>query len=286
MSTVYLNGRFVSNDEARISVFDGGFLHGAGLFETMRAENGEVFRLASHLSRLRNSAARLLNSLDPEALPDEGVFRELLKRNQLGEARVRLTLTSGSVREGENAGDGPTICVTAAPLVAYQPGAYVQGVTVVVGQFRQCSGDPTAGHKTTAYLSRLIGLREAQAARCLEALWFTTQNHLAEGSISNVFVVRDGIVLTPPLDTPVVPGIARGVVLELAAAQGIPSKQRPLTINDLLDADEVFLTNAIMQVMPVVRVEKRDIGRAAVGPITRRLSEAYRQLVRKECGSS
>jgi len=127
-------------------------------------------------------------------------------------------------------------------------------------------------------------LREAQRARCIEALWFTTKNTLAEGCISNVFIVRGGILRTPPLDTPVLPGITRGVVLELAQRNEIEAKEEPLGVHDLLDADEVFITNSIMRIMPVVRVEKSEIGGARVGEMTRRISAAYRELVKTECG--
>ena len=117
-----------------------------------------------------------------------------------------------------------------------------------------------AGHKTMNYLPRLIALRAAHANRCVESLWFTTQHLLSEGSVSNVFVVRDGTVMTPPLDTPVLPGIARALVLELCGREGIRCDEAALTIDALLDAEEVFLTNSIMQVMPVVLIERRAVG--------------------------
>jgi len=285
MGTVLLNGQFVAASGAAVSVFDGGFLHGAGLFETMRAENGRIFRLDSHLTRLCNSAGKLLQPLERPDLPAQDQFRELLDRNELREARVRLTVTAGPMREGIDSGDqGRTICVTASPLVAYPAAMYQRGVSVVICQCRQSAADPTAGHKTTAYLPRLLGLRHAHAAGCQEALWFTYQNQLAEGCISNVFVVREGRLRTPPLDTPVLPGIARGVVLQLAAQEGIPFDETPLHIHDLLDADEVFLTNTIMQVIPVVRVEKHDIGGRRVGPLVPRLLAVFRRLVGEECG--
>jgi len=283
MSTIFLNGQFVDSEAAKVSVFDGGFLHGAGLFETMRAENGRVFRLEAHLDRLRNSTGKLLRPIERDVLPAERVFAELLERDGLRSARVRLTATAGSMVESGEASPELTICVTATPLRGYPETMYQQGVTVVICQFRQSPGDPTAGHKTTSYLPRLLGLREAQAARCPEALWFTTSNHLAEGSISNVFLLSDGVLRTPPLNTPVLPGIARAVVIELGGKLGLAVEERPLTINDLLDASEVLLTNSIMQVMPVVRVEKHDIGGAQVGATARRLLEAYRERVREEC---
>ena len=174
----------------------------------------------------------------------------------------------------------------AEAVTSYPHDFYERGVHVAICTFRVSPSDPLAGHKTTSYLPRLLALRDAQQARCVEALWFTTANRLAEGSISNVWIVRDGVLKTPPLDTPVLPGLARGVVLEIAKEIGIETRSCPLTIDDLLDADEVLLSNAIMQVMPVIRVERRDIGTARVGPIAKRLLEEYRRLVRRECGEA
>jgi branched-chain amino acid aminotransferase len=284
-ATLYLNGEFVDGADASVSVFDGAFMHGAGLFETMRAENGKAFRLESHVERLRRSAEQLFVPIDRNLLPSESTLGELLDRNRLKEARLRLTVSAGSMRPDPEAEPAhPTVCVTASALTPYPRGNYERGITVVVCGYRVSTTDPVAGHKTTAYLPRLLGLREAQRAQCMEALWFTTGNHLAEGSISNVFIVNEGVLKTPPVDTPVLPGIARGVVLELAGEHGIDAEQTPLTIDDLLDADEVFLTNAIMQVMPVVRVERHDIAEGRVGAITKRLREGYRELTRRECG--
>jgi len=281
---VYLNGAFVSESQAWVSTSDGGWLHGAGLFETMRAENGRVFRLESHMVRLQYSAVRLLHSIERKDLPSPGDLAELLNRNELVDARIRMTVSAGPVRlEGESHEGRPTVCVTASALLPYPARLYEAGIRVAVCDFRQSADDPIAGHKTTSYLSRLLGLRQAQAAGCMEAVWFTTRNHLAEGSISNVFVVSKGGLATPPLDTPVLPGITRSVVLELAAGLGIETREAALSIGDLLDADEVFLTNTIMQVMPVIRIEKKDIGRGQVGPLTRRLREEYRNIVQREC---
>ena len=172
---------------------------------------------------------------------------------------------------------------TASPLSGYPAELYDRGVNAAICDFRQSTNDPLAGHKSTAYVQRLLGLRQAQQKRCMEAIWFTTRNELAEGSISNVFVVRGGVLKTPPLDTPVLPGIARGLVLQIASDVGIEREECPLMIDDLLDADEVLLTNAIMQVMPVVRVERRDIGQGRVGPISKRLYQEYRNRVQQEC---
>ena len=274
------------SSEAVIGIYDGGFLHGGGLFETMRAEHGKVFRLDQHLGRLRRSAARLLSPLADDALPDAAVLSDLLERNQLESARIRLTVTAGQLR-GERAEQAtPTILATAASLSGYPAQLYQQGVAVIVCSYRLSASDPLAGHKTTSYLPRLLGLHEAQQARCMEAIWFTTGKHMAEGCISNVFVVRDGAIRTPPLSTPVLPGIARGVVLEIAKDCSLKAEETPLGIDDLLDAQEVFLTNSLMQIMPVIRVEKREIGGARVGEVARRLFTEYRKVVEKECAAS
>jgi len=286
-AVAWLNGDFVSAAEARINIFDGGFLHGAGLFETMRAEHGCVFRIASHLRRLCASYEKILRPMTVDSLPSHAQFQELLNRNELETARVRLTVTAGSMKEADsNQGGALTICATAAPLAAYPQCLFDEGVHVIVCPFRQGVDDPLAGHKTTAYLSRLLGLREAAKVPCMEAVWFTTRNELAEGSISNIFVVRNGVLRTPPLTTPVVPGIARSVVLESAAELGIETQESPLHIGDLLDAEECLLTNAIMQVMPVIRVERRDIGGGKVGNMAKKLLDAYRAKVRAECTRS
>lgn len=284
-TTVCLNGAFVSAADARVSVFDGGFLHGAGLFETMRAENGTVFRLESHVARLRRSAERLLRPIERSQLPDAALCRELLHRNELSSARLRLTVTSGELH-GDGGEDEPrlTVCLTAARLAGYPAAHYEQGIAVNLATARTTPTDPLAGHKCTSYLPRLLGLREARRARCVESLWFTTTNHLAEGCVSNVFLVQRGALRTPPLSTPVLPGIARGVVIELAKEFEVEVGESVLGIEDLLGAEEVFLTNAIMQVMPVVRVERHDVGDGRVGAVARRFLEGYRSRVRRECG--
>jgi branched-chain amino acid aminotransferase len=281
-TTVLLNGEFMPASEANVSAFDGGFLHGAGLFETMRAENERVFQLESHIARLQRSASQLLIPIDRHQLPHAEQFSELLAQNGLREGRVRLTVTAGGMKTDD---DTPqlTICATASSLSDYPSQLYDQGVTVIVSQYRQSPHDPIAGHKTTSYLPRLLSLREARQARCIEAIWFTTHNHLAEGSISNVFLMRDGKLKTPPVDTPILPGLARELVLKLAGEVEVEFEECVLSVDDLLDADEIFLTNSIMQVMPVVRVEKKDIADGKVGAVTKKLYEAYRETVRKEC---
>lgn len=283
---VYLNGECVPVARATIGVYNGGWLHGAGLFETMRAENGRVFRLDKHYDRLCASAERLLAPLDRSILPDHGTLASLLERNDLRTARVRVTVTADDMlRTDAEPEHNLTVCATVSPASQYSKEVYDRGVTAVVSKYRQSTADPLAGHKTTNYLARLVALNEARKAGYDEALWFTPSNLLAEASISNVFIVSDGVVSTPPTDTPVLPGLARGLVLELCVDGGIQFAQRSITMDDLLGADEVFLTNSIMQILPVWRVEKREIGDGKPGPVTRGLTEQYRARVAHECRS-
>jgi len=276
---VFLNGELVAASDAKVSVFDGGFLHGAGLFETMRAYAGKVYRLDEHLERLLNSAKKL-------AIPVAGNKDDLhdavvrtLEANGLSEARLRLTVSRGDLR-GESKG---TILITASQLQTYPEEFYQKGMSVVISDSKVSSSDPIARHKSTNYLARLLVLRKAQQLKAGEALWLTESNHLAEGCISNVFLVKDGKLLTPSLDEPILPGVTRAAVLELAKAENIPVGEQALAIDDLLGADEVFLTNSIMEIMPVCRIEKHVVGDEKPGAMTKQLGQAYRQDVSKKC---
>lgn len=284
MSWVWLNGVEVEESSAVVPLGSGGFLHGAGLFETLRAESGKVFRWEGHLERLKRSAEAVLGGLDHQVLPSRADAEGLMRRCGLSEARLRLTVSAGAVRGEDADARDWTVALTASALAGYPAELYARGISTVISPYRQGPLDPLAGHKTTCYLPRLMALREAQRHGCGEAIWFTHEHLLAEGSISNVILVKDGGLLTPPLDTPVLAGMARGLVLSLAREAGLSVDEKPLTINDLLEADEVLLTNSIMQLMPVVKIERHDVGGGKVGEVGRRLLDGYREVVRRECG--
>jgi branched-chain amino acid aminotransferase len=199
------------------------------------------------------------------------------------DARVRLTVTTGTLRPTERDTPELTVIATASAGARYPEECYTKGVTVVVAEYRQSRHDPTAGHKTTSYFARLASLREAHAVGAFEALWFTHDERLAEGAISSVFLVRRDKLLTPPLDTPVLPGITRATVIELAVELGIPVREQELTLEDLLEADEVFLTNSLMELVPVVRVGREPIGSEKPGETTAQLYAAYGRLIEQEC---
>ncbi len=280
--TVFLNDNLIDIEEARVPVTDSGFLHGAGLFETMRSRDGVVFRLEDHLERLSSSARTLSIPHPYEKAYLRAAIASVLQANQLADARLRLTLTKGSplaVQEQRQ----PTLLITATEFRPYPPEQYRTGVLAILCPFRQSATDPTCGHKTTSYYPRLLALDMAHQKGTAEALWFTTDEHLAEGCVSNVFLVKHSVLYTPPLETPVLAGIARRTVCQVAQRESIEVAQMDLYLSDLLQADEVFLTNVIMEVLPVVDVEKHTIGDGKVGPVTRRLHAGFLQVLEREC---
>lgn len=283
MEKVFLNDKLVGINKACISVTDSGFLYGSGLFETMRSHNGVVFALKDHLDRLFVSAEVLSinNSYDREYITE--AINKVLQANKPTDARLRLTLTNGPMAEIEEQRKS-TLLITATKLRSYSPEYYKKGVMVVLCPFKQNPIDPTSGRKTTSYFSRMIALNLAHQKRAAEALWFTVDNRLAEGCISNVFLVKDSELYTPPITTPVLPGVARKTVCRLARQNSIKLNEKDLSIDDLLGADEIFLTNVIMQVMPITKVEKHTVGDGQVGLITKKLHKSFEELVKKECG--
>lgn len=315
MATVFLNGRFVRGDGARVSAFDAGFQHGVGLFETMpgRVIDGraEVVGLEEHLDRLIDSARTLglSDSLRKHALAEAvGVAAERAYSDEgIERSRIRLTITGGDLNllptgraggGGEEADDGrrtngagghdPTVLIVVQPATVYPEEMFERGVPVVIADLRVNPLDPFSGHKTLNYWPRLRELQRAAAARAGEAIVFQVTNHLAGGCVSNVFLVKDGRLLTPiargeeeavggkgALPSPVLPGITRGRALRLAEDRGIECARRMLAIDDLLGADEVFLTNSSWGVLPVVRVEREMIGSGSVGDVTAQMRREW-----------
>jgi len=298
---VYVSGNLVPAAEARISALDAGVLLGAGLFETLRTYGGRPFRLGAHLARLRASGEFFCIFVRETDAEIATTVARLLEANGVPDARVRLTATRGPLALREPQGDPEqgrrvaaavdddeappaTLIITAGPMTPYPAELYENGATVVVSDIRVSPDDPTVYHKTTGYLRNLLALRDAHRARATEALIFNTKGRLAEGSLSNVFIVSEGRLLTPSVEEGLLAGITRAAVLELAAEVGVPAEQRPLAVREVLDADEMFLTNSIMELLPVGRVERKEIGDGRPGSVTKQLASAYRALVIRETG--
>jgi branched-chain amino acid aminotransferase len=275
----------------------------------MQARHGKVFRLEDHMARFLESAKILGIPLALEVAQVQELIAELLSANDLlaAPARLRLTATPGDIHQAAQdpqATPAVTLLITAMPLSPYPETLYEKGMTVLVGAAKQNPQNPLTGHKTTSYFDRLWALRQAQALGAGEALWFTPRHEtLAEGCISNVFLVDDSkTLLTPPLTLPLqasgtdaaespppssarlcLPGMTRKVVLELAAQHGQVFREVLITIDDLLSAREIFLTNAIMGVMPVTRLERHAVGDEKPGEVTKKLAQLYAARVEEEC---
>jgi branched-chain amino acid aminotransferase len=282
---IFLNNAMFDADSAFVSARDSGFLYGAGLFETMRSSNGVVFAIDDHLDRLFNSAKVLgiPHKYERDYIVDAII--QTLKANELSDARIRLTLTGGPTGVSVEKQKG-TLVITVTPFEPYAAEYYEKGALAVLCQFRQNTADPICGHKTCNYLSRLLALDGARQRGAVESLWFTTDNRLAEGCVSNVFIVKDSKVFTPPLSTPVLPGIARKHVVQIAAENSIEVTEKDLFINDLLGADEVFITNTLMQILPIAAVEAHIVGDGKVGAVTKKLTDVFTNYFTMVCGGS
>ena len=285
---VYLNGSIIDSDTAGISVFDAGYLHGAGLFETMRAHRGRGVQTGAHIARLNTSASAIGLELHLDESVIAEAIAELLEARGLTDARLRLTISTGSTGTDGTGEPTPTVLITAAPWASYPEELYQSGMQVVISELFQNPRSVTCGHKTISYLDRMTSLQKARIARAGESLWFTeVDKQLAEGSISNIFLVsQDGAIRTPPLMWDkfpqfrlVLPGIARGLVLESARSMGLPVHETPLNIRDVLGAREVFLTNIIMGVMPVCRVEQHSINDGKPGELSILLRTRMNQIL-------
>ncbi len=278
---VYLDGSFLPRSAAKISPFDHGFLYGYGLFETMRAYNGHIPFLDRHLARLERSAQLLGLASKLAGYNLERGCRETLRVNGLRDARLRLTVSGG---EGEMVPD-PSTCRRSTVLIVAQsytpppPQTYKKGFRAVVAALRRNSQSPLSRIKSTNYLESLLAKVEAKAAGADEAIFLNDRGFLAEASTSNIFLVVGGVLLTPPLMSGILPGITRQAVLELAPYQGITVKEQEVKLKDLFEAEEAFLTNSLLELMPLTEVEERPIGRRKPGTVTRRLMTAYKQLV-------
>lgn len=283
---VYLNGSFVPREEAKISLFDRGLLLGDGLFETMRAYHGQVFRFDRHFERLRRSIEFLKIPFSSSKEAVRGALDQLLEANQLQDAYIRLM-----VWRGEGGGLDPETCssaklaIIARSFSPYSSELYEYGMKGAIVSIRQNEGSPLSRMKSLSFLPNIVAKMEAKAKGADEGILLNTKGSVAEGTVSNLFLVLKGQLLTPSLESGVLLGITREAVLELAKGEGINAIEREIAISELMSSEEVFLTNTLMEVMPMTSIDGLPIGDGRPGPITKRLANAYQELVAKETRS-
>lgn len=278
---VYLNGTLQPLEQTKLSPLDYGFLYGFGLFETMRAYDGQVFLLDQHMDRLYKSAETLGFPTLPRQDGIADAVEKTVAANDLKNARVRLTV---SVGEGAMVPDpascqSPTILISARPLAAVDRAHYEKGFSTILSSYRRDSQSPLSRLKTCNYLNSLLARTEARSAEAAEAVMPNEKGWLAECSSSNLFVVMGNKMYTPPVESGLLPGITRAAVIELAKLEGIEFKMRDMPVEALKAADEAFLTNSIMELMPLTRFQGKPVGDGRPGPVTLRLMAAYSKLI-------
>jgi branched-chain amino acid aminotransferase len=281
---IYIDGKFYSEANAKISVFDHGLLYGDGIFEGIRFYNGRVFRLEEHLHRLWDSARSICLEI-PMTMRDmtEAVL-ETIRQNHLRDGYIRLLVTRGIGNLGLNPTQckSPSVIIIAATIALYHEDFYRKGLTIVTCATRRsnpASLNPAV--KSLNYLNNVMARIEANLAGADEALMLNDAGNVAECTADNVFIVKHGQILTPPIAAGALRGITRSVVFEIAAELGVKVRETDITRHDVFVADECFLTGTAAEIVPVVKADGRSIGSGKPGPITTRIIARFRQVTRE-----
>ncbi|MBM4054392.1 MAG: aminodeoxychorismate lyase [Planctomycetes bacterium] len=278
---IFLNNTIVETSKASLSAFDRGFLYGDGLFETIRAYNKKPFTLEDHIARLSNSAQFLSIPFRYTCDQIRQIIAQLLEKNCLSDAYIRMTLSRGGNAEGfiPFQISEPTFVIHAKPLVPYPAILYTTGVKLITSKIQKSTTCPISRHKTLNYLTNYLIKKEALAAGVHDALVLNTEGNVTECSVSNIFFVKDKAVVTPCLEANILPGVTRRIVITLCRENGIHLTEKLFGLDEIVMADEVFITNSLMEIMPVTAIDGKSIGDSLPGEITRFISGKYKMLV-------
>lgn len=278
---VFVDGKFVDEKKAVVSVFDHGLLYGDGVFEGIRAYNGRVFKLSEHVDRLFYSAKAILLKIPMSHRAICEAVRAACKRNKIRDGYIRLVVTRGAGTLGldPNRCSNPQVIIIADKIQLYPETFYKKGLEIVtVPTTRNHTNAVNPAIKSLNYLNNILAKIEAINAGCVEAIMLNSQGFVAECTGDNVFMLKGGQLLTPPLAAGALYGITRSVAIELAESLGIEAKEPNLTRYDLYNADEVFITGTAAEVVPVVKIDGRQIGTGKPGKLTKKLIKAYQDL--------
>jgi branched-chain amino acid aminotransferase len=285
---VSIDGQIVDSGEARVSVFDRGFLYGDSVFEVFRTYGGVPFGQREHLERLQRSADRLMISMPVSVETLSSEVDATLDAAGEGEWYVRVVVTRGTgpLTYDLSTAIAPLRVIIAAPVSVPPAEHYEQGIAVsLLHASRPTDDERASGAKASNYLANLLAVHEAKQEGAQEALMLGRRGQILEGASSNLFIVKDGKVRTPELEPGILMGITRAAVLAAAAAEGIGVEEAEVRPEDLYGADEAFITSSIREVMPVVSADGRTIGSGVPGPVTKRLHEAYLRTVAQATGA-
>ncbi|OHB66775.1 MAG: branched-chain-amino-acid transaminase [Planctomycetes bacterium RBG_13_63_9] len=280
---VYIDGKLYDKEDAKISVYDHGLLYGDGVFEGIRSYGGKVFRLAEHLDRLWLSAKAILLEIPISKQQMAKTIEDTLAVNGIEDGYVRVVVTRGRGTLGLDPDrcSNPQVIIITDHISLYPDELYEKGLEIVtVSTVRNHPAALNPRVKSLNYLNNILAKIEGRQAGCIEALMLNHKGEVAECTGDNIFLVRDGRVLTPPNEAGILEGITRAAAMELLRENGIEVREVPLTKHDVYIADECFLTGTAAEVVPVVKVDSRPIGDGTPGEITRDLMEQFHRLTR------
>lgn len=282
---VYISGKFVDKEDAKVSVYDHGLLYGDGVFEGIRSYAGQVFRLKEHVDRLYESARaiHLTIPMTPEEMAQAVI--DTLKINNFTDAYIRVVVTrgAGSLGLDPRKTTDPQVIVITDLISLYPEEFYENGLAIITaGTIRNHPAALSPRVKSLNYLNNIMAKIEGTNAGCLEALMLNHSGYVAECTGDNIFIVKHGVIHTPSIDAGILDGITRKAVINLATEKGYAVVERTMERHDILTADECFLTGTAAEVIPVTKLDGRQIGCGEVGPVTRQLRQAFQKMVRGE----
>lgn len=282
---IYLNGEFVTKEDAKVSVYDHGFLYGDGIFEGIRIYNGNIFKCKEHLDRLYDSAKSIDLNMPLSYAEMEVALAETIRKNGLRDGYIRLVVSRGPGDLGLDPRRSPkaSVIIIVEQLAIYPEEAYVNGLkTISVSPRRNLPDALNPKIKSLNYLNNILVKIQANLSGVGEAIMLNSQGYVAEGSSDNIFIIKRGVVFTPPTYCGALEGITRLAIIELCEKLGIKLKEEPFTLHDVYVADEVFFTGTAAEVIAVREVDGRTIGSGKAGPITTRLLKEFRGIVEQD----
>jgi branched-chain amino acid aminotransferase len=280
---IFIDGKYYDERNAKISVFDHGLLYGDGIFEGIRAYHGRVFKLREHIDRLFDSAKAILLEIPMSSAQITRAVVEVCRENKIRDGYIRLVVTRGMGTLGLNPKSckRPSVIIIADKIQLYPPGVYQHGLDIItVPTTRNLHSALNPAIKSLNYLNNILAKIEANNGGCEEAVMLNAEGFVAECTGDNLFIVKNGALLTPPLSAGALYGITRRTVIELAQESGLKVSEPNLTRYDLFSADECFLTGTGAEIVPVVKIDGRVIGTGKPGRVTRRLEDEYHALTK------
>ena len=279
---IYINGKYFSKEDAKISVYDHGLLYGDGVFEGMRTYSNKVFRLDEHIDRLYESARAILLTIPMSKQEMIDAVKKTVELSGLSDSYIRLVVTrgSGSLGLDPNRTSDPQVIIIVDLIALYDRKYSDEGLKIITAStIRNHPAALSPRIKSLNYLNNIMAKLEGLQAGCMEAIMLNHKGEVAECTGDNIFIVKRGQLLTPSADSGILEGITRNAILELANTLKIPARETTLTRHDLLVADECFLTGSAAEVIPVVSIDSRPIGDGKVGPTTKQLMIEFKKLV-------